>query len=159
LEAKTFKQTDSFDWKTKALNEKEIINALKESILNLNEENYAFFNGVNKKNEMEYVYFTKDNYIAYYSVPFKEKNNNIPIDRFTERVKVENGKLYRWNKESKRFEKANIIKIEQCFLCRIGYFKRKIIDKLKKRIIFNVSIANINNKDKLDFIKRMVYGK
>ena len=159
MKAKTFKQTDSFDWKTKALSEKEIVNVLKESILNLNEENYAFFNGVNKKNEMEYLYFTADNHIAYYSVPFRGKNNRIPIDKLTERIKVENGRLYRWNKESKRFEKANVIKIERCFLCGIKYFKQKIIDRLKKRIIFNVSIANINDKSRLEFIKRMVYGK
>ena len=155
---KKFEKKNYSEWKTKVLNKTEVIDVLKETLLNLNEKKYSFFNGINKNKNMEYIYLTEDDYIAYYTVPFTSKNK-IEIDKLTEKIKIKNGLLYRWNKKNKKYEKTNIIKIEQCFLCKIPFFKRRLIDRLKKRLIFNLSIANIKNKNKIDFIKRKVYDE
>jgi hypothetical protein len=150
---KSFNKTDSLDIKNKVLTEKEIIDILYSSLMSLNEEKYSFFNGINNKGEMEYLYFTKDNYIVYYVKPFLKKENIIEIDNLTEKIKIENGYLFSWNKKTKKFEKADVKKIEECFLCRFAFFKKRLIKKIKKRLIFNIALANIKDFDKIEKIK------
>ena len=121
---------------------------IKKGILSLNEEKYSFFNGI-LNGKAEYVYFTKDNYIAYYSVPLPKKileEKKIGLEYLTERIKIKDGFLHRWDKKSKIFVKADIIKISKCYLCIFLFLKKRLIEKYKRRIIYNILSYNFGKE-------------
>lgn len=155
MEIKSFKETG--DVKNRILTDEEIIKVIKESLSELNESKYSFFNGINEKNEKEYLYITDDNFIAYYTIPSKDKR--IRVEDLTERIKIEDGILYRWDKKKKSFLKAPIVKIEECFLCKIPFFKKRMIERIKKRLMFNTAISNIKNKENIKTAEKVIYGK
>ena len=148
MEAKSFEKESL---KERTVSDEEAIKTILSGALSIREENYAFLNGL-KRDSLEYLYFTKDGYVAIYHVPFKGKE--LPIDFLTERVKVENGYLKRWDKKKKRFVRADVKRIQKPFFPFL--IKRKI-DGIKRKIAFNVAIANFG-KEKIKKIKKVIYG-
>ena len=95
----------------------EIINPVIENLRSINERNYAFLEVADrKKGVLIYVYLTADNYVVYYKV---EDEFEYGITALTDRVKVDvdNGLLFRWNRKRRKYEKADVLKIEKCVLC------------------------------------------
>jgi hypothetical protein len=115
----------------------EIINPVIENLRSINERNYAFLEVADrKKGVLIYVYLTADNYVVYYKV---EDEFEYGITALTDRVKVDvdNGLLFRWNRKRRKYEKADVLKIEKCVLCFFSFLKKRFIEQRKKKVVLN----------------------
>ena len=132
---------DEFDVKQK----------IADSLMDINEEKYAFLIGRNKEYNI-YHFFIKPKTLCIYQVKdYKTKKGAYDIKKITDRVKVENGYIYRFDKIKKKWYKmlpdtkgANIIKMRK-------YFFKKSFDKAllnsKKRISYLLIQWNLQGEN------------